>query len=236
MTRWFSPEGERAWRALVVDRLQAARFGAPAWVLCPRDGARRALERRPGRAGRRLRALRQRRRARAHALDARLGLGFARSPTEHDRAGAIEQLPRVARRGALGRRRGGHVSHGPGVAPGDRSAARAPLGRTRRSLVATVAHARRRDACGVPRRAPRRSASWSSRPRCSPPRRSTRSRACAGCSPRSRARARPWAGSSRSTASTASRRWSATCSSRCAARRRGVRRAVGPGVAARATH
>jgi hypothetical protein len=86
----FSPDRERAWRAQVVARLQAARFGAPAWVLCPRDGARRALERslaeRGGAFARFVNVDEL-----AHALDARLGLAFARSPTEHDRAGAVER-------------------------------------------------------------------------------------------------------------------------------------------------
>lgn len=90
MTRWFSPERERAWRSEIVARARSARFNAPAWVLCPRDGVRRALERDlADRGGAFVRFVNLD--ELALSLDARLGLAFARTPTEHDRAGALEQ-------------------------------------------------------------------------------------------------------------------------------------------------
>ncbi len=90
MTRWFSPSRERVWRSRIVERATAARFGAPAWVLCPREGVRRSLERAiADRGGAFVRFVDLN--ELATSLDARLGLAFARSPSEHERADAVER-------------------------------------------------------------------------------------------------------------------------------------------------
>ncbi len=89
MSHGFSPRRERAWRDTLVARACAARFDAPAWVIAPRDGVRRALERAlAARGGAFVRFVDLA--ELAASLDARLGLSFARTPTEHERAAALE--------------------------------------------------------------------------------------------------------------------------------------------------